>query len=52
MSLSLILGITDISIKAAATNDTLILTDDEALLGLLTQAGIAALRYQDLIDTE
>jgi hypothetical protein len=45
-------GITDISIKAAATNDTLVLTEDEELLGLLTQSGIAALRYKDLIDME
>ena len=45
-------GLTDISIKYAATNDTLVLTDDEALLGLLTQAGIAAIRYKDIIDAE
>lgn len=46
------LGLTDISIKAAATEDTLVLTEDEGLLGILHQAGIAALRYKDLVNAE
>jgi hypothetical protein len=45
-------GLTDVSIKSAAKTDTLVLTEDEGLLGVLNQAGIAALRYKDLIDTE
>jgi hypothetical protein len=46
------LGLTDISVKAAATEDTLVLTEDEDLLGILNQAGIAALRYKDLVNAE
>jgi hypothetical protein len=45
-------GLTDVSIMATATQDTLVLTEDEDLLGLLTQAGIAALRYKDIVNTE
>jgi rRNA-processing protein FCF1 len=45
-------GLTDISIKTAAMEDTLVLTEDEELLGILIQAGIAALRYKDLINAE
>ena len=45
-------GLTDISIKASATNDTLVLTEDEDLLALLAKAGIAALRYKDLVSAQ
>ena len=43
-------GLTDISIKFAATKNTLVVTEDEGLLWLLAQSGIAALRYSDFID--
>jgi hypothetical protein len=45
-------GLTDIGIKYAATDDTLVLTEDEDLIGLLTQSGIAAIRYKDIFDAE
>jgi hypothetical protein len=41
-------GLTDISIKAAASDDTLVLSADWPLVGLLRANGIAALHYEEL----
>ncbi len=41
-------GIADVSIIHAANDDTLVLTNDEPLLGLLTKSNVSVLRYRDI----
>jgi hypothetical protein len=42
-------GLTDLSIKEAASNDTLVLSADWPLIGMLRAGGIAALHYEEIV---